>query len=76
MKIFINIKYAALLLLGVGLCSFPLKAQHILSYTDYLEAVKSNNLQYMAEQYNIKIADAEVTAQKVFPDPELAFDAS
>jgi cobalt-zinc-cadmium efflux system outer membrane protein len=51
-------------------------AQGTLSLENYLEAVKKNNLQYLAEQHNVKIADAEVTAQKVFPDPELSFDAS
>jgi cobalt-zinc-cadmium efflux system outer membrane protein len=37
----------------------------------YLSNVLSGNLGYIAGQFNVSIAEAEVKAAKVFPDPEL-----
>lgn len=51
-------------------------AQQKLSFSEYLTRVSKNNLSYLAERLNIDIADAEAVAQKVFPDPELEFEAS
>lgn len=45
-----------------------------LSFQKYLNQVGKNNLNYLAERYNVNIADAEVVAQKVLPDPELTFE--
>lgn len=45
-----------------------------LSFQEYLNQVGRNNLNYLAEKYNVNIADAEVIAQKVLPDPELTFE--
>lgn len=47
-----------------------------LTFTQYLHRVSKNNLSYLAEQLNIDIAEAEVIAQKVLPDPDLEFEAA
>lgn len=60
----------------IVLLPFSLKSQKDLSLADYLDAVKQNNLRYIAEQYNVKIADAEAIAKRVFPDPEVLFEVS
>lgn len=49
--------------------------QQNISFEEYLNCVGKNNLNYLAEKLNVSIADAEVIAQKVFPDPELGFEA-
>lgn len=57
--------------------AFYLKAQEsTLSFQEYLNQVGKNNLSYLAEKYNVNIADAEVIAQKVLPDPELTFEGA
>lgn len=43
-----------------------------LSYRQYMEKVAEGNLEYAAERLNIDISEAEVTASKVFNDPNLA----
>lgn len=47
-----------------------------ISFKDFLYRVGKNNLDFLAEQYNVNIAEAEVIAQKVLPDPELSFEAA
>jgi cobalt-zinc-cadmium efflux system outer membrane protein len=37
-----------------------------------LNNIKDSNISYLAEKYNVDIADANVRAAKVFPDPELS----
>lgn len=49
--------------------------QHSLTYSDFLKKLNKHNLGYATEKYNISIADAEVEAAKIFPDPELSFTA-
>lgn len=46
--------------------------KRILTFTEYLNNVKNSNISYLAEKYNVDIADATVKASKVFPDPELS----
>lgn len=43
-----------------------------MNYPDFLSLVNKNNLGYTAEKFNVNIAEANVEASKVFPDPELA----
>lgn len=50
--------------------------QPTLSFQEFLNQVGKNNLGYLAEKYNVDIADAEVIAQKVLPDPELTFEGA
>lgn len=47
-----------------------------LSYKDYLKMVVSGNLEYIAEKYNVNIANAKIEAANVFQNPSLAFDWS
>ena len=49
--------------------------QRNISFEEYLNSVGKNNLNYLAEKLNVSIADAEAMAAKVFPDPELGFEA-
>ncbi len=46
-----------------------------LPFNEYLNQVGKNNLGFLAEKYNLSIAEAEVIAEKVLPDPELEFEA-
>lgn len=52
----------------------PVGAQQIvpLSYRNYMEKVAEGNLEYAAERLNVNVSDAEVTAAKVFNDPNLS----
>lgn len=47
-----------------------------IGFRDYLTEVGSRNLDYLAERYNVQMAQAEIVMQKVFPDPELVFEAA
>ena len=55
----------------VVLCAlYPvLRAQ---SYSEYMESVERHNAAWLAEQYNLDIAQAQTEAAKVFNDPELS----
>jgi cobalt-zinc-cadmium efflux system outer membrane protein len=46
--------------------------KRVLTFNDYLNKVKNSNISYLAEKYNVDIAEANVKAAKVFPDPELS----
>ena len=78
-----NIRYnIVLLLLMVEAVLIPAFAQmpeiklgQSISFEEYLNSVGKNNLNYLAEKLNVSIADAEAMAAKVFPDPELGFEA-
>ena len=59
----------------IGLCgALSLSAQQIvpLSYRQYMEKVVEGNLEYAAERLNVNVSEAEVTAAKVFNDPNLS----
>ncbi len=47
-----------------------------LTFREYLDRVGKKNLSFLAEKLNVSIADAEVIAQKVLPDPEIEFEAA
>lgn len=47
-----------------------------ISFGHYLNQVGQKNLSLLVEKHNVKIADAEVIAAKVMPDPELSFSGS
>jgi cobalt-zinc-cadmium efflux system outer membrane protein len=42
------------------------------SLSVYLSGVIKGNLGYIAQQFNVSIAEAELKASKVFPDPEIS----
>ncbi|MDD4114925.1 MAG: TolC family protein [Massilibacteroides sp.] len=46
--------------------------KQILTFNDYLNNVKNSNIDYLVEKYNVDIAEANLKASKVFPDPELS----
>ncbi|MEA4808717.1 Cobalt-zinc-cadmium resistance protein CzcC [bioreactor metagenome] len=50
--------------------------QHSISFRDYLNIVGKENLNLLIEKYHIKIADANIVAAKVMPDPEIAFEGA
>lgn len=50
--------------------------QHTLSLQEFLNRVGKSNPGFLAEKYKVSIAEAEVIAQKVFPDPNLDFEAA
>ena len=60
------------LLLAV-LTAFAAKAQ---TFGEYISEVERSNAAYLAEKYNVEIADAQAIAAKVFNDPELTADFS
>lgn len=43
-----------------------------LSLSDYLSRVSKGNLGYIAEQFNVSIAEAQLKAARVFPNPEIS----
>ncbi len=77
-------KYVITILLIFGFAFFRLrninaqsdKTSETLNYAQFMENVKNNNINYIAEQYNADIAWAQVQAAKVFPDPELSLGAA
>ena len=46
--------------------------KRVLTFNEYLNNVKNNNISYLVEKYNVDIADANMKAAGVFPDPELS----
>ena len=67
------------ILCGLGFLFFSgtaAYAQEELTFDRYLYMVGKQNLEYMATRLNVKIADAEVVAAKVIPDPSLDFEAA
>lgn len=66
MKKIFNLLLLALLPLG-------LLAQSM-TYDQYIRTVAEKNVSYLAEQYNVDIAQANLQAAKVFNDPELSVD--
>ena len=45
-----------------------------LNLSQYLQIVSENNLEYVAEKYNVQISEAAIEMAKVFPDPSISFD--
>ncbi len=64
------------LLCAANIQAQPVKTPNILSYPQFMERVKNNNIAYMVEKYNVKIADANIVAAKVFSDPLLSIGAT
>lgn len=49
-------------------------AQKTLAFPDFLHSVSHHNLDYAAEKFNVKMAEAEIIQAGMFPDPEISFD--
>ena len=63
-------KLTFVLLLSV-LCVQTITAQE---YSDYMNAVERQNATYLAERYNVSIAEAQTAAARVFNDPTLSVE--
>lgn len=50
--------------------------KHTLAYGEYMNNVKQSNIDYLAEKYNVNIAEANARAARIFPDPELSLAAT
>lgn len=51
--------------------------EHIsITFSEYMELVKTKNLEYAAEKLNISISEAAVRAAKIFSDPVFSVDVS
>ena len=46
-----------------------------ITFDSYLNRVGKNNIQFIADKLNINIAEAEIVAAKVLPDPSVDFEA-
>ena len=64
-------KYIILSLL-CGCLSANAQTMVPLTYRQYMERVAEGNLEYVSEKLNVPAAKAEVTAAKVFNDPNLS----
>lgn len=57
------------------LCAIPAvngQERRVLTFDEYMNRVKCSNISYLAEKYNVDIADAGLKAAGAFPDPELS----
>jgi cobalt-zinc-cadmium efflux system outer membrane protein len=45
-----------------------------ISFKEYIDLVKTNNLEYAAEKLNINISEAAIEAAKIFQDPYFSID--
>ena len=66
------IKYIVVFSLCVITGATYAQEKRLLTFDEYLNNVKNSNIDYLAEKYNVDIAEANVKAAKVFPDPELS----
>lgn len=65
-------KISKTIILALFCCSIA-NAQSI-SYKEYIKNVAEKNAAYLAEKYNVDIAEANLSAARVFNDPELSVD--
>lgn len=63
-----------LMTLCLGIFVQAQESKESLSLDNYLNQVAKGNLEFIAEKYNVNIAEAEVIAAKVMPDPELQLE--
>ena len=45
-----------------------------ISYKEYIDLVKTHNLEYAAEKLNINISEAAIEAARLFQDPYFSID--
>lgn len=63
---------ALLLLLLNAPATAGAQEKRILSFGEYMNRVGNYNAAYLAEKYNLSVAEAKLQAARVFPDPELS----
>lgn len=44
-----------------------------LTYSQFIERVRDNNIEYAAEKFDVSITEAEILTARAFEDPELSF---
>jgi outer membrane protein, heavy metal efflux system len=74
-------KLYILTILLIGTCCMYAQTDSVskeipLSLNQYLSNVSKGNLGYIAEQFNVTIAEAGLKASKIFPDPEISVSYS
>jgi outer membrane protein, heavy metal efflux system len=78
-KIFLLLNLIILTTIGIQ----DLKSQTIdtnnrlpITYNDYWTQVLHNNINYLSQQYNIQIADANIQVSKMIQNPNLSFEGA
>ena len=77
MKKYLSPKLMLIVVLLFGAASIgraqnrPISPTRVCTFTDFLQRVSTQNLPYIAEQYHVRLADAELMAAGIFPDPSL-----
>ena len=66
-----KISKLSFVLLILSCCAQTIVAQE---YSDYMNAVERQNATYLAERYNVSIAEAQTAAARVFNDPTLSVE--
>ncbi|UYW01078.1 TolC family protein [Flavobacterium agricola] len=46
--------------------------QKTLTYSDFIDLVRNNNIEYAAEKFDVAMAEAEILSARAFEDPELS----
>jgi cobalt-zinc-cadmium efflux system outer membrane protein len=67
-----HIKSVMILSFCAASLSVYTQEKRTLTFGQYLNNVRNSNTDYVAEKYNVDIADACIKAANVFPDPELS----
>ena len=65
-------KISSLLLAALICLPCSLSLLHAQGYAEYMKAVEAHNAAYLAESYNVGIAEAMTAASRVFNDPSLS----
>lgn len=74
MKIRVHFIIVSVVLLSIT----GMKAQEkeFLSFEEYLNLVRSKNLGYASQKYNVSIAEAAIQTANMFPDPQLEMETT
>lgn len=68
-----NIFFFSFLLISTQLWAQEYQVIEEMTYQEYISKIREHNLAFLAEKYNVDIAEAEVIAASALPDPELSF---
>jgi cobalt-zinc-cadmium efflux system outer membrane protein len=74
-KLFVNIIIILVLELQIISAQTGIPFKHYdIDYKDYINLVRTKNLEYAAEKLNINISEASIVAAKIFQDPYFSID--
>jgi len=65
-------KYIIMLFFCVISLTIHAQEVKVLTFNEYINNVRDSNISYLAEKYNVDIAEANIKAAKAFSDPELS----